>query len=91
LDYEKSAPVTSETVYDLASVTKVAATTLAAMFLHSRGELDLSKTLGDYLPELKTTNKGGILLSNLLAHEAGLKAFIPHYTKTLSSGKWNPS
>jgi CubicO group peptidase (beta-lactamase class C family) len=37
LDYEKSAPVTSETVYDLASVTKVAATTLAAMFLHSRG------------------------------------------------------
>jgi CubicO group peptidase (beta-lactamase class C family) len=91
LDYEKSAPVTSETVYDLASVTKVAATTLAAMFLHSRGELDLNKTLGDYLPELKTTNKGGILLSNLLAHEAGLKAFIPHYTKTLSSGKWNPS
>jgi CubicO group peptidase (beta-lactamase class C family) len=91
LDYEKSAPVTSETVYDLASVTKVAATTLAAMFLHSRGELDLSKTLGDYLPELKKTNKGGILLSNLLAHEAGLKAFIPHYTKTLSSGKWNPT
>jgi beta-glucosidase-like glycosyl hydrolase/CubicO group peptidase (beta-lactamase class C family) len=91
LDYEKSAPVTSETVYDLASVTKVAATTLAAMFLHSRGELDLSKTLGDYLPELKTTNKGGIILSNLLAHEAGLKAFIPHYTKTLTSGKWNPS
>jgi CubicO group peptidase (beta-lactamase class C family) len=91
LDYEKSAPVTSETVYDLASITKVAATTLAAMFLHSRGELDLTKTLGYYLPELTTTNKGGILLKDLLAHEAGLKAFIPHYTKTLSSGKWNPS
>jgi beta-glucosidase-like glycosyl hydrolase/CubicO group peptidase (beta-lactamase class C family) len=89
LDYEKSAPVTAETVYDLASITKVAATTLAAMFLHNRGELNLSKTLGDYLPELKTTNKGGIILSDLLAHEAGLKAFIPHYTKTLSSGKWN--
>ncbi len=89
LDYEKTAPVTAETVYDLASITKVAATTLAAMFLHNRGELNLSKTLGDYLPELKTTNKGGIILSDLLAHEAGLKAFIPHYTKTLSSGKWN--
>ncbi len=91
LDYEKSAPVTSETVYDLASVTKVAATTLAAMFLHSRGELDVTKTLGDYLPELKKTNKGGIVLKDLLAHEAGLKAFIPHYTKTLTSGKWNPT
>ena len=89
LDYEKTAPVTAETVYDLASITKVAATTLAAMFLHNRGELNLSKTLGDYLPELKTTNKGGIILSDLLAHEAGLKAFIPHYTKTLSSVKWN--
>ncbi len=91
LDYEKSAPVTSETVYDLASVTKVAATTLAAMFLHSRGELDVNKTLGDYLPELKNTNKGEIVLKDLLAHEAGLKAFIPHYTKTLTSGKWNPT
>lgn len=91
LDYEKSAPVTSETVYDLASITKVAATTLAAMFLHSRGELDLTKTLGDYLPELKKTNKGRIVLKDLLAHEAGLKAFIPHYTKTLNSGKWNPT
>ncbi|MDA0313785.1 MAG: serine hydrolase [Bacteroidetes bacterium] len=91
LDYEKSAPVTTETVYDLASITKVAATTLAAMFLHSRGELDLTKPLEHYLPELKNTTKGGILLKNLLVHEAGLKAFIPHYTKTLSSGKWNPS
>uniref|UniRef100_UPI004047B8DD glycoside hydrolase family 3 N-terminal domain-containing protein n=1 Tax=Algoriphagus sp. TaxID=1872435 RepID=UPI004047B8DD len=90
LDYEKTAPVTSETVYDLASVTKVAATTLAAMFLHSRGELDLSKSVGDYLPELKKTNKGPLLLKDVLVHEAGLKAYIPHYNKTLASGKWNP-
>ena len=90
LDYEKTAPVTSETVYDLASVTKVAATTLAAMFLHSRGELDLSKSVGDYLPELKKTNKGPLLLKDVLVHEAGLKAFILHYNKTLASGKWNP-
>ena len=91
LDYEKSAPVTTETVYDLASITKVAATTLAAMFLHSRGELDVNKTLGDYLPELLKTNKGGILLKDLMAHEAGLKSYIPHYTKTLTAGKWNPN
>ena len=89
IDEQKSSPVTSETVYDLASITKVAATTLAAMFLHSRGELDMDKTLGDYLPELKSSNKGAILLKDLMAHEAGLKAFIPHYQKTLNAGKWD--
>ena len=90
LDYEKSMPVTSSTVYDLASITKVAATTLVAMFLHSRGELDMNKTLGDYLPELKTTNKGPLVLKDVMAHESGLKAFIPHYSKTIKIGNWDP-
>ena len=88
LDYTKSKPVTPETVYDLASVTKVLATTQAAMFLHSRGELDMNKTLGDYLPELKGTNKANLVLKDVMAHEAGLKAFIPHYVKTVQSGQW---
>ncbi len=88
LDYTKNTPVTPETVYDLASVTKVLATTQAAMFLHSRGELDMNKTLGDYLPELKGTNKANLVLKDVMAHEAGLKAFIPHYVKTVQSGQW---
>jgi beta-N-acetylhexosaminidase len=88
LDYKKSAPVTSETVYDLASVTKVLATTQAAMFLESRGELDMNKTLTDYLPELKGTNKANLVIKNVMAHEAGLKAFIPHYIHTVEGGKW---
>ncbi|MBM3168012.1 MAG: serine hydrolase [Bacteroidetes bacterium] len=90
VDYEKTAPVTSSTVYDLASITKVAATTLVAMFLHSRGELDMNKTLGDYLPELKATNKGPLVLKDVMAHESGLKAFIPHYSKTVKTGNWDP-
>ncbi|MBN7810224.1 serine hydrolase [Algoriphagus sp. H41] len=88
LDYKKTKPVTAETVYDLASITKVLATTQAAMFLHSRGELDLNKTLGDYLPELKGTNKANLVLKDVLTHEAGLKAFIPHYVNTVQSGQW---
>ena len=88
LDYKKTAPVTNETVYDLASITKVLATTQAVMFLQSRGELDMNKTLGDYLPELRGTNKSGLVLKNVMAHEAGLKAFIPHYVKTVESGQW---
>jgi beta-glucosidase-like glycosyl hydrolase/CubicO group peptidase (beta-lactamase class C family) len=88
LDYKKTVPVSKETVYDLASVTKVLATTQAAMFLKSRGELDMNKTLGDYLPELKNTNKGNLVLKNVMIHESGLKAFIPYYAKTVQSGQW---
>jgi beta-N-acetylhexosaminidase len=90
LDYKKSKPVTPETVYDLASVTKVLATTQAVMFLQSRGELDMNRTLGDYLPELKGTNKANLKLKDVLAHEAGLKAFIPHYVHTVQAGQWRP-
>jgi CubicO group peptidase (beta-lactamase class C family) len=49
LEYKDSPKVNSETVYDLASITKVLATTQAVMFLESRGELDMDQTLGDYL------------------------------------------
>jgi CubicO group peptidase (beta-lactamase class C family) len=91
LDYQQSAPVTPETVYDLASITKVLATTQAVMFLHSRGELDMNKTLGDYLPELKGTNKAPLVLKDVLAHEAGLKAFIPHFVHTVQDGQWKPT
>lgn len=91
LDYQQSAAVTPETVYDLASITKVLATTQAAMFLHSRGEMDMNKTLGDYLPELRGTNKANLILKDVMAHEAGLKAFIPHFVHTVQSGQWKAS
>ncbi len=90
LEYKDSPKVNSETVYDLASITKVLATTQAVMFLESRGELDMDKTLGDYLPELKGTNKEDLVLKDVMAHEAGLVAFIPHYAKTVESGRWKP-
>src|SRR5690606_20568896 len=49
--YEESTPdVTRESIFDLASVTKVSATTLAVMKLYEEKRLDLNKTLGDYLP-----------------------------------------
>lgn len=88
LEYKSSPKVNSETVYDLASITKVLATTQAVMFLESRGELDMNKTLGDYLPELRGTNKANLQLKDVMAHEAGLKAYIPHYVKTVQSGQW---
>jgi beta-glucosidase-like glycosyl hydrolase/CubicO group peptidase (beta-lactamase class C family) len=90
LEYKKSPKVNSETVYDLASITKVLATTQAVMFLQSRGELKMVKNLGDYLPELKGTNKEKLTLKDVMAHEAGLEAFIPYYARTVEGGNWKP-
>jgi beta-N-acetylhexosaminidase len=87
-DYKKTRPVTTETVYDLASITKVLATTQAVMFLASRNLIDLNRPISQYVPELKNTNKEDLILKDILAHEAGLVAFIPHYAKTVEAGSW---
>ena len=87
-DYSKRQAVSSETVYDLASITKILATTQAVMFLASRNQIDMNRPLERYLPELKGSNKGNLPLRDIMAHEAGLVAFIPHYAKTVEVGKW---
>lgn len=88
-DYKKTKKVTTETVYDLASITKVLATTQAVMFLASRDLIDMNKPIGQYLPELRQSNKGDLILKDIMTHEAGLVAFIPHYSKTSASGDLN--
>ncbi|MFN8350557.1 MAG: serine hydrolase domain-containing protein [Flavobacteriales bacterium] len=68
-------------LYDLASVTKVAGTTLAVMKLVDRGRLDLEAPLSRYLPELAAQYPahGAIVLRDLLTHQAGLVAFVPYH------------
>lgn len=79
--YAKLRPVTEHTLYDLASLTKVLATLPALMHLEEKKKISLQKTVGDYLSEAKNTNKGNMSLKDILAHQAGLKSFIPHWTK----------
>jgi beta-N-acetylhexosaminidase len=87
LTYEKKEPVYTETIYDLASVTKICATTMAIMKLYDEGKLDLQKTLGDYLPWVKGSNKASLKIFDIILHQAGLKAFIPFYKETIDSTK----
>lgn len=70
-----AAPVTSGTIYDLASLTKVCATTLAVMRLVDRGQVKLDDRLSRYLPYLKGTDKALITVRQALSHCAGLKAY----------------
>ena len=82
---EDKKPVTVESVYDMASVTKICATTLAVMKLYEEGKLDLKKKLGDYLPSVKGSNKENLLIEKILLHQAGLVAYIPFYKETLDA------
>ncbi len=79
LAYDSMHPVNLNTVYDLASVTKVVSTTLAVMRLYEQRKIDLDKSLDTYLPMTIGTNKGPLPLRALLLHQAGLKAWIPFY------------
>ncbi|MBX2931534.1 MAG: serine hydrolase [Chitinophagaceae bacterium] len=71
--------VTNNTVYDLASITKVAATTIAIMKLYEEHKIDVDKTVGDYLTWTKGTNKATLKISNLLLHQSGLVPYISFY------------
>ncbi len=86
--YNKAAPVQLESIFDMASCTKICATTISVMKLYDEGKLDLKKTLGDYLPWVKGTDKEHLLIEHILLHQAGLIAYIPFYKETIdSSGK----
>lgn len=77
-DYAAGAPaVDPTTLYDLASLTKVVATTSAAMILEEEGKLDLSRTVQSYLPEFNAPDKAAITVRMLLTHRGGLEAFAP--------------
>lgn len=85
LTYDSTEAVHPETLYDLASVTKIMATTVAVMKLYEQGKIDLQKTLGDYLPWVRGSNKEGIRLWDVMLHQAGLKAWIPFYRETVDT------
>ncbi len=89
--YEDTTMVTTSSIFDLASVTKVAATTLAMMKLADDNKLTLDATLGDYLPELKGSNKASLTIRDVMTHQAGLQAWIPFYRKTLKNGNPDPA
>lgn len=78
------------TIYDLASVTKVLSTGMALMKLSEEGRFDLNATLDTYLPELESTNKGDLVIRNILAHQAGLKPYIAYWAKTVDKNELDP-
>ncbi len=89
-NYDGVTPVKNYHLYDIASLTKVMATTIAVMHLYDEKKIKLEDKLSEYLPFLKGTNKEKITVFDVMLHQAGLVAFIPFYKATLVNGKPNP-
>ncbi len=87
-DYKLQRPVQMEDLYDLASLTKTAATTLVTMKLWEDNKLSLDDPLEKYLPGFTGTNKAGITIRQLLQHEAGLEAWIPFYKELIQTPEY---
>jgi beta-glucosidase-like glycosyl hydrolase/CubicO group peptidase (beta-lactamase class C family) len=89
LSYRTNERVTPETIYDLASLTKVSATLQAVMLLYDRKQINLDEKASQYLPELAGTNKQNFTVRDLLLHRSGLISFYPSLwdrTKTSAGG-----
>jgi CubicO group peptidase (beta-lactamase class C family) len=76
IDVAPDAPaVTDSTLFDMASLTKVVATTTAAMILEDEGRLNLDAPVHSYLPELTDSAKARITVRMILTHSGGFEAF----------------
>lgn len=89
--YDDSEPVRTTDIYDLASITKVVASTMSLMKLDDEGKFDLDAPLHTYFSEIdKNSPYYNMIPRRMLAHVAGMPAWIPFYTSTIVNGepKW---
>ncbi|MFI6284760.1 serine hydrolase [Streptomyces sp. NPDC051018] len=89
---EEQIPMTRDTVFDLASVTKLFTSILAVRRIE-RGELELEAPVASYLPEFGAAGKESVTVRQLLTHTSGLRAWIPLYREPTREGRlrmlWN--
>jgi beta-glucosidase-like glycosyl hydrolase/CubicO group peptidase (beta-lactamase class C family) len=85
-------PTEPDDIWDLASITKVAASTISLMRLQEDGKFDPKDPVEKYLPEFASTNKKGIPLVDMMTHRARLTPWIKFYEKTITpAAKPSPS
>jgi beta-glucosidase-like glycosyl hydrolase/CubicO group peptidase (beta-lactamase class C family) len=88
----KTRPTEPDDIWDLASITKVAASTISLMRLQEDGKFDPKDPVEKYLPEFASTNKKGIPLVDMMTHRGRLTPWIKFYEKTITpAAKPSPS
>ena len=87
--YDNRVLVNEDDLFDLASVTKVSAALPGLMLLDTEGKFSPDEKLETYLPYFKRSDKGDLLLKNILTHQAGLTPFIVFWKETMKkNGKY---
>ena len=85
--YDNKVWINDSSVYDIASLTKVMATTLALMKLYDEKKFSLDDKLSNYLPMLKRTDKRKITIKEALSHCGRLKAYLPIWIHALKKAE----
>lgn len=83
--YSKTRAVSTEDIYDLASITKIAASTALLMRMYDDGMLHLDLGVGYHMGMALGSNKANLSIRDILAHQAGLKPWIPFYKATIDN------
>ncbi len=86
--YDSVRPVLNSDMYDLASISKIAATTASVMRLKDEGKLDLNESISVYYPPAGNSNKAAVSLRQLLSHQAQLLPWIPFYRETVENNRF---
>ena len=89
LTYDSTDAVNDATVYDVASMTKPLATTLAVMKLYEEGRLRITDKVGKFLDYTSGTEVADLLIAELLTHTSGLSAFVPFYRDISGRNFWD--
>lgn len=93
--FEHLRPAREDDLYDLASVTKISGGLPAILKLYDEGKIDLDQPVADYFPDWKNrlfhpSDKAGITVRELYAHQSGLIPFIGLWKQTMKEGKLLP-
>jgi beta-N-acetylhexosaminidase len=79
--YENEKAVNNSDLYDIASITKIMATTIATMKLVEEKKLDINDSVKKYLELEDSATIGNLLIRDILCHQAGLTPYIPFYAR----------
>lgn len=82
--YDKKVKIDNQSIYDIASITKVTASVPTLMYLYEENKFTLTDKLGQLSKKYKTTNKADLTFQDILTHQARLKTWIPFYKNTLT-------
>ena len=88
LDYDRTEPNSVETVYDLASVSKIAGTLPALMLAYDEFNLKFSDPMSWHVPQLRNTNKKDITLRQALLHETDMRDGYSFYAMTFDTASF---